>query len=526
MRSGTVTTRLIRPGWAAVHGVILPVVLVVTGLLALLVTGFFYFLRAEISGLDASAERQQARLACVSGLEEVLATLRVAPHDVGAWYDVPQRFHHALVYSPAFDRQTDPLRELRSRREYLSETPKPPPAWRYTVVAEIPDGPPGVIRYGLTPESGKLNINYATEEQITRLIEPLLIELNVENPQELIAALLDWLDPDDEPRESGAESEYYQGLDPPYDAKNGPLDSIEELLLVKGWTAAVVYGEDVNRNGILDANEDDGDASFPDYDDADGVLDRGVAAYITVWSREPDFDNLGRPRINLRAGGAEIRQKIQEYFGALEEPPLSEATISFLAGLNTQTVQQLASPADLYVGPGPGGAQAAEPNTPAESAPPGLAGSPVTLEELPVIMDEFSVRAQTDPRALVAGLININTAPARVLALIPGITDEAVAQIVAKRAELDPASLATTAWPLVSGVVDVRTFKRMAPYITTKAYQVHVEVLGYADHSKLVRRMEWVIERIGPIPQVLYHRDLTRLGLAWPIDEAQTVVER
>lgn len=507
------------------RGLILPVVLAVTGLLALLVTGFLYFLRAEVAGLDAATDAKQARLACESGLQEFLATIRIAQHDVAAWYDVPERFRHALVFSPEFDRESDPLRDMASRREYLESTPNPPPAWRYSIVAEIPDGPPGVMRFGTTPESGKLNINYASEAQITRLIEPLLIELNVENPQELIASLLDWLDPDDEPREGGAESDYYEGLDPPYDAKNGPLDSIEELLLVRGWTAALLYGEDVNRNGILDANEDDGDASFPYYDDADGVLDRGVAPYITVWSREPDLDNLGRPRINLRAGGGQIQEQLQEYFG--DEIPLSEATINFLSGLNAQALGQARSIADLYTGAGLEQQPAtSEPNAPAQPAPAAVQDSPITLAELPVVMDEFSVRANPDPRAMIAGLININTAPPRVLALIPNITDEAVTGIVAKRADLDPAELTTVAWPLTSGAVDLATFRQIAPYITTKAYQQHVEILGYADHRKLMRRMEWVVERIGPVTRILYHRDLTRLGPAWPIDEEQAVVQQ
>ncbi len=110
------------------RGLILPVVLAVAVLLALVVTGFLYFLRAEVAGLDAAADAQQARLACESGLQEFLATLRVAQHDLAAWYDVPLRFRHALVWSPAFDRASDPLRDVRSRREYLEDTPNPPPA--------------------------------------------------------------------------------------------------------------------------------------------------------------------------------------------------------------------------------------------------------------------------------------------------------------------------------------------------------------------------------------------------------------
>jgi hypothetical protein len=101
---------------------------------------------------------------------------------------------------------------------------------------------------------------------------------------------------------------------------------------------------------------------------------------------------------------------------------------------------------------------------------------------------------------------------------------QAAELIVNTRGTLDAATLTTTAWPLTTGTVDSATFKQIAPYITTKAYQFHVEVIGYADHAKLMRRYEWVIEMIGPLAQVKYHRDLTRLGMAWPIDDENALV--
>src|SRR5207248_10535869 len=96
-----------------------------------------------------------------------------------------------------------------------------------------------------------------------------------------------WLDPDDDPRASGAESSYYSGLNPPYKCKNGPLDSLEELLFVSGVTPQLLLGNDRNRNGVLD----------PDEDDGSGVVDRGWAAYLTVYSRERNVDSTGAPRV-------------------------------------------------------------------------------------------------------------------------------------------------------------------------------------------------------------------------------------
>ena len=79
------------------RGIILPVVLVIIGLLTLTMAGFIFFVRAETSGTIAYADAQQARLAAESGLEELVALLRLEPHNVVAWYDTPSRFRHALV---------------------------------------------------------------------------------------------------------------------------------------------------------------------------------------------------------------------------------------------------------------------------------------------------------------------------------------------------------------------------------------------------------------------------------------------
>jgi len=63
----------------------------------------------------------------------------------------------------------------------------------------------------------------------------------------IIDAIKDWLDSGDDNAITGlqgAESSYYQGLEPPYPCKNGPLDHIAELALIKGVTRELLYGND------------------------------------------------------------------------------------------------------------------------------------------------------------------------------------------------------------------------------------------------------------------------------------------
>jgi general secretion pathway protein K len=57
-----------------------------------------------------------------------------------------------------------------------------------------------------------------------------------------IDAILDWLDADDQKRPFGAEREYYTALKRPYPPKNGPLDSLGEILLIKEMDEATFYG--------------------------------------------------------------------------------------------------------------------------------------------------------------------------------------------------------------------------------------------------------------------------------------------
>ncbi len=61
--------------------------------------------------------------------------------------------------------------------------------------------------------------------------------------EEAVDAILDWIDPDEDSRPDGAESEYYQRLEIPFSAKNAPLDSVEELLLIKGMTPELFFGD-------------------------------------------------------------------------------------------------------------------------------------------------------------------------------------------------------------------------------------------------------------------------------------------
>ncbi len=116
---------------------------------------------------------------------------------------------------------------------------------------EVEESPPredlplglGTIQYSITDENGKLNINTATRETLSKALALNGMEFGSERDT-IVDSILDWIDNDDKHRANGAESDYYSGLNPGYKAKNQPLDNLEELLRVRGMTPELLYGSE------------------------------------------------------------------------------------------------------------------------------------------------------------------------------------------------------------------------------------------------------------------------------------------
>lgn len=99
----------------------------------------------------------------------------------------------------------------------------------------------GSVSGKLLDESGKFNLNNLVkadgnqvDDSARRWFEKLLQRVGL--PAELSQAVIDWQDTNDEVTGAmGAESSYYQGLDPAYLTPNTKFHSIEELKLVRGF---------------------------------------------------------------------------------------------------------------------------------------------------------------------------------------------------------------------------------------------------------------------------------------------------
>src|SRR6185312_3188292 len=78
----------------------------------------------------------------------------------------------------------------------------------------------------------KVNVNTADQQTLDQVMRVVGADAN--DAGTIIDSIRDWIDPDDNRKINGAESDFYQGLEHPYNAKNGPLDDVSELLLIHG----------------------------------------------------------------------------------------------------------------------------------------------------------------------------------------------------------------------------------------------------------------------------------------------------
>ncbi len=108
----------------------------------------------------------------------------------------------------------------------------------------------GHYSYRITDESGRLNVNTLPPAQLDRLLQ--LLDVEKQERDVIVDSIQDWIDDNDAHRANGAESEdYYLKLPVPYRARDANLESITELLQIKGITPALFHGT-AERPGLVD----------------------------------------------------------------------------------------------------------------------------------------------------------------------------------------------------------------------------------------------------------------------------------
>ena len=118
----------------------------------------------------------------------------------------------------------------------------------------------GTITYTITDENGKISINSSSKITLNKLLAYSGVKEKID--QDTISdSILDWIDPNKNHRLNGAEDDYYRTQSPPYLAKNGKIETLSELLKIRGITEEILYG----------SQEEDGEY-------------KGIAQFLTVYN--------------------------------------------------------------------------------------------------------------------------------------------------------------------------------------------------------------------------------------------------
>jgi DNA uptake protein ComE-like DNA-binding protein len=445
------------------HGFILIGVLILVMLISMIALSLMFRLRADETASSASAGADQAFAAAMTGAQEAMRVVKEMKPGATDWEDDPRTFRERLVYDDGSDK------------------------WYFTIWSPGDKDREGEVRYGLTDEARKVNVNALRGNDLSKI--PNMTTA-------MAAALKDFVDFDDIVTPEGAEQEYYNGLPQPYTIRNGPLPSLDTLLLVRGFTPELLYGEDANMNWRLDPNENDGDER-PPADNSDGNLDMGFKRFLTVYSSEPNADNDGVPRTNLNDPA--------DPFPGVEFPA---AMTNFINELRKASMR-LENAADLLE---------AKIKVKDEKGKEVEVSSEVGKAELPQALDLFTTSALKKQD----GLINVNTASIEALTTVPGIDEPLAESIQSARRSISPEKRGTIAWLFQEDVVDAATFKKVAPYLTARSYQFSFQVIGFGVPSGRFRRLEVVIDSSELTPRIVYLRDLTRLGMPFKLEPATT----
>ena len=489
---------------------ILLTVLVIIALMTVGSAAYFEWTFTERKATGMFGRQTQARLAAESGVEFLkvfLAQDAVAIENAGGLYDNPTRFRGLTLID-------DDAAALRCRLSMIAPN--------------LDYGEYDGVRFGLENESSRLNLNTllaldqvsptAAREQLMGL--PAMTE-------SIADAILDWIDEDDEPREFGAELTHYAALDPGYEPQNGQLESLDQLLLVRDVTPELLYGLDVNRDLVVSEYEASGLVS-EDTGDAQGQMDRGWSAYLTLYSAERELDPEGEAKINVNMEDLEeLHRQIEQKIGRAEANfivafrqggPKEDNAGASSAAIKAETVQiDFNSPGAVtidnllrLVGVEVDVVQAEQ-------------NDRQTIEMLfspdPLQMSSYLTELQqyltVYSDEIVPGRLNVNQAPRALLESLPGMPPETVESIIGSRdfeAGADRPERQYATWMLTEGYLTLEEMRTMMPLVTAAGSVFRAQVVGFYDEEGPLRRLEVVLDATQDAPRVVFQQDLSALG--------------
>ena len=208
-------------GLSRKRGVALIMVLGIVVLMTVIISSYAFDMQVEARVLSYQKKKMQASSLARAGVERARLLLIKSGELKNELKGLDDASEHEDVGAPWF---VD-ARELAESTTLQS------------VTSPLGDGQ---IVLSVIPEEARRNVNRLTEDDWIRIFE--ITAVPEAEWETLIASYQDWIDSDEVETTGGAETSYYEDLESPYKAKNAALDTVDELLLVRGFTRDLLYG--------------------------------------------------------------------------------------------------------------------------------------------------------------------------------------------------------------------------------------------------------------------------------------------
>lgn len=209
---------ILRPSSRSRHGIALIIVMIAIVVLGILAAAFAYSMKVE------------SHLAATAGSNQRLLWMGRSGVELARWILVQQ----ASIPGEPYDSKNQiwaggpgGIGESNSALSGISLT-------------DYPVGDGGTVSLKIVDLERFANVNTASSEELHQALT--LMGVDADSVSVVSDSIQDWVDSDDAPRIAGAEDDYYQGLNPPYNCKNAPIDNLPELLLIKGiWNQPEIF---------------------------------------------------------------------------------------------------------------------------------------------------------------------------------------------------------------------------------------------------------------------------------------------
>ncbi len=470
-------------------GVVLFMVVAIILMMTLLTYGFLISMRTQNLAAANAGNQLQARQAAFSAREIVCSLLE---DSLASRFAVGGLEHNPMLFS-----EIRLLFAGEDREDFSSGG---------FVLSNLTDR-----RMGIINESAKINLQTLLSHDANSPGFGRDCLMRLPRMTESIADhILDWIDKDDEPREFGAETEYYRdnnGILP----RNATPPTLSEFENIPDVTREMIFGassQNPNDNQIGQVGED---ASIP------------WSRFLTVRSAEKNETYEGLQRVHLnstdlfelhtslvelidvetanfvilaRQYGIQSRTKSDNGTGSssakspsgypidLTIPPVYEIESLLEIVGATIRIEDVEAPENSIVVASP------------------YSGQTTNLDQrLETFLDETTVSR----KLVIQGRVNINLAPLEVLLSVPGIDEELANQILAVR-EGQKHNSKTCFWLLSNRLVNMEQMKSLIPSITNRGEIASFMFGGWSHPNDAPMVYDAMVDATGKTSKQLFCR--------------------